>query len=251
MNGLKVSEGNLANLLVSDNLQYKNIGTSFKSMLSEELTAVESFDDMWQSTIGKYFGQYSANFYHIMDASSISQEVWTHNDFPYEKFLTNEVDVSVLNWKPTRSSPSQPDSDVQSKLTATLGKHSMIIPPELDEKLKTDPALRKKVLANVEDIYKFHKQPPAFKMPGVKEYGTKIYGSVTILNAEGDVENCVVTSGGTIMEPDEETLRQIEVEHRRKLKRKEFNSELLEQAQIRYLMNRDLILSDLNSTALL
>lgn len=250
MNGLKVSEGNLSNLLVSDNPQYKNISTSFKSMLSDELTGVETFDDMWKSTLGNYFGQSSQIFYHVVDASSISHEVWTHNDFPYEKFLTNEVDVSVLNWKPTRSNPSQLDSDVQSKLTATLGKHSIIIPPELDEKLKTDSALRKKVLANVEDIYKFHKQPPAFKMPGVKEYETKIYGSVTILNAEGDVENCVVTSGGTIMGPDEETLRQIEVERRRKLKRKEFNAELLEQAQINYLMNRDLILFDLNSTAL-
>ena len=246
MNGLKVSEYNLSNLLVSDNPQYKDIGTSFKSMLSDELTVVETFDDMWQSKLGNYFGQSSQNFYHVMDASSISQEVWTHNDFPYEKFLTNKVDVSVLNWKPTRANPSQLDSDVQSKLTATLGKHSIIVPPELDEKLKNDSALRKKVLANVEDIYKFHKQPPAFKMPGVKEYGTKIYGSVTILNAEGDVENCVVTSGGTVMGPDEDTLRQIEIERRRKLKRKEFNVELLEQAQIHYLMNRDLILSDLN-----
>ena len=251
MNGLKVSEGNLANLLVSDNLKYKNIGTSFKSVLSDELTVVETFDDMWNSTIGNYFGQYSQIFYHVMDALSISQEIWTHNDFPYEKFLTNEVDMSVLDWKPTRNNPSQLDSDVQSKLTTTLGKHSIIIPPELDEKLKTDPDLRKKVLANVEDIYKFHKQPPAFKMPGVKEYGTKIYGSVTILNDEGDVENCVVTSGGTIMGPDEETLRQIEVERIKKLKRKEFNTELLEQAQIHYLMNRDLILSNMNSTALL
>ena len=251
MNGLKVSEGNLANLLVSDNLKYKNIGTSFKSVLSDELTVVETFDDMWNSTIGNYFGQYSQIFYHVMDALSISQEIWTHNDFPYEKFLTNEVDMSVLDWKPTRNNPSQLDSDVQSKLTTTLGKHSIIIPPELDEKLKTDHDLRKKVLANVEDIYKFHKQPPTFKMPGVKEYGTKIYGSVTILNDEGDVENCVVTSGGTIMGPDEETLRQIEVERIKKLKRKEFNTELLEQAQIHYLMNRDLILSNLNSTALL
>ena len=243
INDLKVSESNFGNFIASDVSNSKNIGTSFKSMLSEELTAVETFDDMWKSTIESYFVQSSQIFYHVMDATSISQEVWTNNDFPYEKFLTNEVDVSVLDWKPTRSNPSQLDSDVQSKLTATLGKHSIIVPPELDEKLKIDPDLRKKVLANVEEIYKFHMQPPSFKMPGVKEYGTKIYGSVTILNADGEVENCVVTSGGTIMGPDEETLRQIEVERKRKLQRKEFNMELLEQAQIRYLMNRDLILS--------
>lgn len=230
---VKVSESKFINFFAPD-VSNSKVGTSFKSTLSEELTAVETFDDMWRSTLTKYFGQSSQIFYHVTEVSGISQEIWTHNDFPYEKFLANDVDVSVLNWKPTRSNPSQLDSDVQNKLTATLGKHSIVIPPELEEKLQTDPALRKKVLANIDDIYKFHNQPPAFKMPGVKEYGTKIYGSVTILNAEGDVENCVVTSGGTIMGPDEETLRQIEVERKRKLQRKEFNAELLEQAQIRY-----------------
>ena len=238
MNKLSVRQTDFFNFIASNSSNSKNVGANYKSILSYEL---KTFSDMWQSTLKEYFGQSSQIFYNVMDASSISQEVWTHNDFPYEKFFTNEVDMSVLNWKPTCSNPSQLDSDVQSKLTATLGKHSIIVPPELDEKLKIDPALRKKVLANVEDIYKFHKQPPALKMPGVKEYGTKIYGSVTILNAEGDVENCVVTSGGTIMGPDEETLRQIEVERRRKLKRKEFDAELLEQAQIKYLMNRDLL----------
>ena len=112
--------------------------------------------------------------------------------------------------------------------------------------MKTDPILRKKVIANVDEIYKFHNRPPAFKISGVKEYGTKIFGSVTILNSDGDVENCVVTSGGTIMGPDEETLRQIELERKRKLQRKEFNAELLENAQIHYRMNRDLIFSGLN-----
>ena len=48
------------------------------------------------------------------------------------------------------------------------------------------------------------------------------------------------------MEPDEETLRQIEIERKRKLARKEFNAELLEQAQIEYLMTREQILTGLN-----
>ncbi len=78
-------------------------------------------------------------------------------------------------------------------------------------------------------------------MLGVKEYGTKIFGSVTILNADGEVENCVVTSGGTIMAPDEETLRQIEREQAKKLKSKQLNAELLEQARIEYIMTRNLL----------
>ena len=107
--------------------------------------------------------------------------------------------------------------------------------------MQNDPNLREKVLANVEDTYKFHTQPITFHLPGVKEYGTKIFGSVTILNADGEVENCVVTSGGTIMGPDEETLRQIEEERRKKLKRKDFNAELLEMARIEYITKRDLL----------
>ena len=229
-------QSTFVNFIAADLSNSKNIRTSFKSMLSDELRAFETFADSWQAALEKYFGQSSQNYYHVMNAS-ISQEVWTHNDFPYEKFLTDTIDKSVLSWQPTRANPSQLDSDVQSRLTATLGKHAIIIPPELDEKLKADSALAKKVIANVDKIYKFHTQPPAFHMPGVKEYGTKIYGSVTILNAEGDVENCVVTSGGTIMGPDEETLRQIESERKRKLQRKEFNAELLEEIQIRRSIN--------------
>ncbi|MBR3050057.1 MAG: hypothetical protein IKG61_01225, partial [Selenomonadaceae bacterium] len=157
---------------------------------------------MCSETWQKYFGQSPQNYYHVMNATGISQEIWSHNDFPYQKFLANDVDESILTWKPSRNNPSQLNSDVQSKLTATLGKHAVIIPPELEDKLKIDPKLREKVIANLDNIYKFHTQPPKLKMPGVKEYGTKIFGSVTILNADGEVENCVVTSGGTIMAPD-------------------------------------------------
>ena len=241
MNDLRVSQWSLANLTASKVSKSKNLDSSYKNILVDELKSGKMFSDMWQTTIKSYFGQSAQIFYHVMDASSISRENWTHNDFPYSKFLTNAVDESVLRWKPTRTNPSQLDFDVQSKLTATLGKHSIVIPPELEEKMQNDPNLREKVLANVEDTYKFHTQPITFHLPGVKEYGTKIFGSVTILNADGEVENCVVTSGGTIMGPDEETLRQIEEERRKKLKRKDFNAELLEMARIEYITKRDLL----------
>ena len=241
MNDLRVSQGSLVSFTASKVSKSKNLDSSYKNILSDELKFGKTFADMWETTIKGYFGQPAQIFCHVMDASSISRENWTHNDFPYSKFLTNAVDESVLTWKPTRTNPSQLDSDVQSKLTATLGKHSIVIPPELEEKMQNDPTLREKVLANVEDIYKFHTQPVPFNIPGVKEYGTKIFGSVTILNAKGEVENCVVTSGGTITGPDEETLRQIEEERRKKLKRKEFHTELLEVARIEYITKRDLL----------
>lgn len=239
MNDLIIGQANLSNFLSPAVSKSKSIGTSYKSILADELKSEKTLSTMYNETITKYFGQSSQIYYHVMDASGISRENWTHNDFPYEKFLENQVDESVLNWKPSRVNPSQLNSEVQSKLTATLGKHTIVIPPELEEKLETDSNLREKVISNVEKLYNFHLQPPTFKMPGVKEYGTKIFGSVTILNAKGEIENCVVTSGGTIMGPDEETLREIELERIKKLKRKELNAELLEQARIEYIMTRD------------
>lgn len=241
MNDLRVSQGSLANFTAFKVSKLKKLESSYKNILSDELKSKKTFSDMWQTIIKSYFGQPAQIFCHVMDASSISRENWTHNDFPYSKFLTNAIDESVLTWEPTRTNPSQLDFDVQSTMRTTLGKHSIVIPPELEDKMQTDPTLREKVLANVEDIYKFHTQPITFHLPGVKEYGTKIFGSVTILNAKGEVENCVVTSGGTIMGPDEETLRQIEEERRKKLKRKEFNTELLEMARIEYITKRDLL----------
>lgn len=241
MNGLRVKQRNLTSFIELGISRSKNLGASYKSILNDELKSTRTFEEMCSETWTRYFGQSSTNYYHVMDATAISREVWTHNDFPYDKFLTDSVSDSVLTWQPARANPSQSDSDVQAKLTATLGKNAVVIPPELNAKLKTDSALRRKVIANLENIYSFHTQPPAFHMPGVKEYGTKIYGSVTILNADGDVENCVVTSGGTIMGPDEEILWQIEEEQQKKLQRKKLNADMIEQARIEYLMVRDLL----------
>ena len=216
-----------------------SVEKSYRKIFFEEMQANKNFEEMFQSTLEKYFGQSRQIFYHVLDATNISKENWSNNDFPYEKFLQKNVDETVLNWQPTRKNPSQLNSEVQSKLNATLGKNAVIIPSELAEKLQTDSALRKKVIANIEKVFAFHTQPPKFKMPGVKEYGTKIFGSVTILNSEGEVENCVVTSGGTIMGPDEETLRQFEREQKRKLERKIFNRELLADAQKNYFLNKN------------
>lgn len=241
MDALKIFQANSANLFLLNATNSTNHANSYKSILADVLNAQNTFETMCADIWAKYFGQ-STNYYHVIDAISISRDVWTHNDFPYDKFLTDSVSDSVLTWQPSRANPSQLDSDVQIKLTATLGKNAVVIPPQLAEKLNSDSVLRQKVISNIDNVFKFHTQPPAFHIPGVKEYGTKIYGSVTILNADGDVENCVVTSGGTIMAPDEETLRQIEEERLKKLKRKELNAESLEMARIEYIMTRNLLI---------
>ena len=79
---------------------------------------------------------------------------------------------------------------------------------------------------------------PHLTMPGTKFYGTKMYGSVIVLNKDGKVEHSCVTSGGGIIGPDEKTLRQIELEQDRKMKRKEENRVIAKEAELEYIDNR-------------
>ena len=51
----------------------------------------------------------------VMDASTMSQGVWERNDFPFEKFFEDDVDESVLNWKPMGQDPDMADSSVLSR----------------------------------------------------------------------------------------------------------------------------------------
>ena len=70
-------------------------------------------------------------------------------------------------------------------------------------------------------------------LPGTKRYGTKLYSAVVVLDENGEVDNCRVSSGGSIIGPDEETLRQIEREQKRKAKRKAEALQLDEEAAVK------------------
>ena len=197
-------------------------GVSFADVLQTVSQTEESFANLWRDAYGKYFPQGAGQwFYHVMDVSGISDADWEHNDFPFDRLMREEPDASVVSWRPSRANPSQLDGMVQAKTQATLGKHAIFVPPELDEKMKNDPALARKVANAVERVYSFHRSKPFLPMPGTKFYGTKTYGSVIVLNAEGEVEHACVTSGGGIIGPDEHTLRQIEREQAKKRARRE------------------------------
>ena len=195
---------------------------SFADVLQTAAPQEESFADMWKAAYGKYFPQGAGQwFYHVMDASGISDADWQHNDFPFDRLMREKPEASVFSWRPSRANPSQFDAEVQAKTQATLGKHAIFVPPELDEKMKNNPALVRKVANAVERVYSFHRPQPFLPMPGTKFYGTKTYGSLIVLNAEGEVENACVTSGGGMIGPDEHTLRRIEREQAKKRERRE------------------------------
>jgi hypothetical protein len=124
----------------------KSSGVSFRDaiyaeaadIVKEQTNVTEtSSQEMWQT-------RFPGAYYHVMDASQISQSVWDRNDFPFEEFFQNEVDESVLNWRSSGKEPTMSDSQVQTRLDSTLGQKSIIVPPELEEKMKNNPELAKK-----------------------------------------------------------------------------------------------------------
>ncbi len=127
-----------------------NNSIGFNGVLSakeaEETAKTEcSFKDMWQA-------RFPGAYYHTIDGSNISQGAWDRNDFPVEKFFQNDTDKSVQNWAPTGAEPAATSSQVQSRWNSALGQKSIIVPPELEEKMKNHPELAKRVMANVENF---------------------------------------------------------------------------------------------------
>lgn len=59
------------------------------------------------------------------------------------------MDNSILDWKLTGAEPAETSPEVQSRWSSTLGKKLIIVAPELEEKMKNDFELAKKVMANV------------------------------------------------------------------------------------------------------
>lgn len=183
--------------------------TTFQSMLSDAVSADKtgiadhSFEEMWKS-------RYPGAKYHVMDASGISQGTWERNDFPAERFFEDEVDGSVLEWQPSGKDPEMSDASVQSRLNSTLGKKAIVVPPELEEKMKKDPELAEKVMGKVESFIQNHPTRPG-----------RVLSYLIALDENGDIAHFRVTGGGGhISGPSEADLRQFEEEQKAKREKK-------------------------------
>ena len=63
-------------------------GAAFADVLQTASQPAGSFADMWKAAYGKYFPQGAGQwFYHVMDASGISDAEWQHNDFPFGRLM--------------------------------------------------------------------------------------------------------------------------------------------------------------------
>ena len=126
----------------------KSEGVSFAELAATKAagkTENVSFKEMLES---KYPGAY----YNVMDTSKIDSSLWGRNDYPWDKYFSNNVDDSVLNWKPSGAEPDMQSPAVRAKMNAMLGKIAVVIPPELEEKMKNNTELAQKVMERVDSF---------------------------------------------------------------------------------------------------
>ena len=128
----------------------QNSSVGFNGVLSTK--AAENVDRTGQSLKDMWQSRFPGAYYHVMDGSKISQGVWDRNDFPFERFFSDNVNESILNWRPSGAEPAANSPEVQSRWSSTAGQKAIIVPPALEEKMKNDPELAKKVMADVENF---------------------------------------------------------------------------------------------------
>ena len=134
------------------------------------------------------------------------------------------LDESILDWKPTGAEPKMTDASVQSRVAATLGKKSIVVPPALEEKMKNDSTLAKQIMAKVEN---FIATKETTKRPN------RICSYVIVLDEDGEIARTCLTSGGGISGSSEAEIRQFEAEQAAKRKRSEEYARLNEESALK------------------
>ena len=160
----------------------KNGGVSFAELAAAKAVGRSdvsgmSFKDMWQA-------RFPGAYYNVMDTSKIDGSLWGRNDYPWDKYFSNNADDSVLDWKPSGAEPAMLDPKVQAKINSTIGKKAIVVPPELEEKMKNDPELAKSVMAKVEGFI----AEQDIMNPNPRK------GYLIALDENGDIAHACVTS---------------------------------------------------------
>ena len=145
--------GKLGEYYLTQQYQKNRVAGKSDSVSFAELAATKaaektegvSFEEMLKS---KYPGAY----YNVMDTSKIDGSLWGRNDYPWDKYFSNNADDSVLNWKPSGAEPDMQSPAVRAKMNAMLGKIAVVIPPELEEKMKNNTELAQKVMERVDSF---------------------------------------------------------------------------------------------------
>lgn len=154
----------------------KNSDGSFDTLLTNAV--VPNFKEMWQE-------RFPNAYYHILDASKIPQENWQRNDYPFEKFFAPNLDESVLTWQPSGVEPQMSDASVQSRMDSILGQNAVVVPKELEEKLKNNPQLAKEMMQKIDSL---------FAQQGF--VSTPNTSALIVFDENGNIARFRLTSGG-------------------------------------------------------
>ena len=158
--------------------------TSFLSAISAkaaEKTESVSFEEILKS---KYPGAY----FNVMDTSKINRGLWGRNDYPWDAYFKEPADDAVLDWKPTGAEPDMQSSEVHAKINSMLGKVAIVIPPELEEKIRNDPELAQKVMDRINNLILTNE---------ASEPGT-LKGYVMTFDENGEMNHACVVGEGRI-----------------------------------------------------
>jgi hypothetical protein len=183
-----------------------------------ESTSGQSFEEMLKA-------RYPGMKYHALDTSKIDPEIWRRHDYPFENYFEDDLDESILDWKPTGPAPSDLDKSVQDRMNATIGKKAIIVPPALQEKMAKDPAFAKSVMARVD----------AF-IARDEALATTPLSVLIALDEKGEISQCRVTSQGHWIGPSERELLEAQAHRKAKQEQKDEYDLLLERMALKRML---------------
>lgn len=137
----------------------QNNSIGFNGVLSAK--AADSVDKTQTSFEEILKSRYPEAYYNVMDTSKIDGGLWGRNDYPWDAYFSEPADESVLSWVPSGTEPSMQDSKVQSKINSIAGKTSIVIPPELEQKMEDDSTLARQVMDKVDKFIAKYYRPEA------------------------------------------------------------------------------------------
>ncbi len=146
--------------------------------------------------------------YHVMDTSKIDATAWERNDYPFERFFEDEVDMSVLDWRATSKEPSMLDRTVQAKLNAARGKYAVLVPPQLEERLQENPSMAQELMDKI------------FTLMAQQDPSGTIESFNIAFDDNGNISNYRFSGGGGRIDwPSEEEQRKSREEHAKNMQR--------------------------------
>ena len=178
----------------------KSEGVSFAELADAKAAGKTENVSLKEMLRSKYPGAY----YNVMDTSRIDRGLWGRNDYPWDAYFSDSADESVLNWSPSGSEPDMQSPEVHAKLNSMVGKTAVVIPPELEEKMKNAPGLAEKVMERINNFLLKN------STPGLNE------GFLMAFDENGEINHaCVVGEGRVTVSSSEfvEARRAREAKH--------------------------------------